>query len=133
MRTSRVVLAGIAVAAAAATTSAFTDSNTGMGTNHGTVAGYGQDSATGTSVSNVAYTPLAADNSKLDYVTFTVGTDVTNEHTSMTLKKGVTSLGSYTCTPTGPAWDSTSMKIKCAATDTPSIDTFDTVGLTVVQ
>lgn len=131
MRTSRVVFAGIAVAAAAATTSAFTASNTGMGQTD--TAGYGENTVTGTTVTNVAYTPLATDNTFLDYIVFTVTTDVTTKTSTLTLKSANTPIHApYSCSPLA-AWDTHSMTIKCAATDTPRIDAFDSVGLTVVQ
>ena len=79
MRMSRVLLAGVAVAGAVATTSAFTAGNTfdasgALDDN----AGYGQLTVTGVTVSNVAYVPLAADTSKLDNVVFTI-TEATND------------------------------------------------------
>jgi hypothetical protein len=134
MRTSRVVFAGIAVAAAAATTSAFTASNTGMGSTTKDVAGYGENGVTGTHVSNVAYVPVGTDNTYLDYVLFTVTTNVSADTSTMTLKLANTPITTtpYSCTPS-VAWDSTSMVLKCDVPDTTRIDSFDSVGLTVHQ
>ena len=64
MRRSRVVFTGIAVAAAAVAGTAFTAQNTVPNS----VAGYGQSTVSGVVVSNIQYTPLAADNTYLDTV-----------------------------------------------------------------
>ena len=70
MRKSRVLLAGVAVAAAGVATSAFTASNdfTGLDNN---VAGYGQVAVTGADVTNIAYTPAARTSASCDRVVFT--------------------------------------------------------------
>jgi hypothetical protein len=72
MLKSRVILTGIAVAAAAAAGSAFTAANdfTAPGVADDAV-GYGQTTVSGATVSKVVYTPLAGDPSKLDVVEFT--------------------------------------------------------------
>ena len=72
MRKSRVLLAGVALAAAGAATSAFTTSNTVTVDNN--VAGYVATSVSGATVTNIAYTPNAADQAKLDKVVFTTRT-----------------------------------------------------------
>ena len=56
MRKSRVLLAGVAVAAAGVATSAFTASNTMPAS----VAGYGQGAVTGATVTEIHYDPNAA-------------------------------------------------------------------------
>ena len=76
MRMSRVLLAGVAVAGAVATTSAFTASNTITGGDD--TAGYGEVTVSGVAVSNVAYTPLSSNAAKLDNVIFTVAEDTTD-------------------------------------------------------
>jgi len=130
MRTSRVVFAGIAVAAAAvAGTSAFTASNTVPDS----VAGYGEGTISGATVTDIQYTPLSSDNTYLASVVFTTTDDVTNETSTMTLKSGTTPVGSspYSCTYS--AYSSGSMTITCLTPDNPAFADFDTVGLTVVQ
>jgi uncharacterized protein YdeI (BOF family) len=142
MRKSRVLLAGVAVAAAAAATSAFTASNTVPQS----VAGYGQAAVTGATVTNVHYVADTADASLLGSVVFTVTTDVTNAATrTMVLRTGVnastnaggTVVGSpYNCTVT-TAWDAAAtppnLLLTCLTADKPAFTAFDGVGLTVVQ
>lgn len=130
MRTSRVVFTGIAVAAAAvAGTSAFTASNTVPNS----VAGYGQGTISGATVTNIQYTPLSTDNTYLASVVFTTSTNVTTETSTMTLKLGSTPLSGspYSCTYS--AYSAGSMTITCLTANNPAFTAFDTVGLTVVQ
>ena len=130
MRTSRVVFAGIAVAAAAvAGTSAFTASNTVPDS----VAGYGEGTISGATVTDIQYTPKSSDNTYLAQVVFTTTDDVTNETSTMTLKQGSTTVGTspYSCTYS--AYSAGSMTITCLTADNPAFADFDTVGLTVVQ
>jgi hypothetical protein len=130
MRTSRVVFAGIAVAAAAATTSAFTASNTGMGQTD--TAGYGENTATGAVVTNVAYVPSATDGTYLQSVDFTVSTNVSGKSAELTLKSAGSPIHApYACTMGG--WGGSSMTITCAPTVQTRIDAFTGVGLTIVQ
>jgi hypothetical protein len=135
MRKSRVLLAGVAVAAAAAATSAFTASNTSTVATSDLKAGYGEVVVSGVTVTNVTYNPLAADASKLDSVVFTTSDDVSTQHGALTLKKSgtpVTVIGSYSGCTMG-AYTAGAMTITCSATDNPDIDSFDTVGLTVTH
>lgn len=130
MRTSRVVFTGIAVAAAAAAgTSAFTASNTVPNS----VAGYGQGTISGATVTNIQYTPLSTDNTYLASVVFTTSTNVTTETSTMTLKLGATPLSGspYSCTYS--AYSAGTMTITCLTPNNPAFTAFDTVGLTVVQ
>lgn len=128
MRTSRIVLAGVAVATAAAAGTAFTAANTLPTT---TTAGYGTAAVTGAAVSNIAYA-TAADPANLARVTFTSTTDVTGRTATLTLRSGTTIVGSpYSCVL--GAYSGTSMSITCDTTDNPAITSFNTVGLTVVQ
>src|SRR3954471_20333480 len=104
MRKSRVLLAGVAVAAAAAATSAFTAGNTFTGLDNN-VAGYGDVTATGVNVSNIAYNPAVSDAAKLHSVVFTVDTDTTAPGMSakMTLYSGasvVSGAAGSTCVST---------------------------------
>jgi hypothetical protein len=132
MRKSRVLLAGVAVAAAAAGTTAFTGSNT-FGASVPTVAGYGELAATGATVTNVHYVDTTTPG-VVDSVVFTTSTDVTNNTASMSVKNTVagteTVVGSpYTCAIAGTVGAQT---ITCATTATTlHYADFDLVALTV--
>jgi hypothetical protein len=135
MRKSRVLLAGVAVAAAAAATSAFTAGNDFSAVDP-LVAGYGQVSVTGAIVTDVDYSLDSLDNSRLEEVVFTTSTDVTDVALTktMTLKLGSGVVGTYGCTPSAytPGSPGT-MTLTCDATDDPLLSAFDAVGLTVSQ
>src|ERR1700710_2824690 len=134
MRKSRVLLAGVAVAAAAAATSAFTASNTVPPS----VAGYGQAAVTGATATNVHYVADTDDAGLLASVEFTLSTNVTTAATrTMVLRTGVdagdttgaTVVGSpYTCA-VKTAWAAGSMVLNCDTADKPSFEAFDGVGL----
>jgi hypothetical protein len=141
MRKSRVLLAGVAVAAAAAATSAFTASNTVPPS----VAGYGQAAVTGAVVTNTHYVSNAADPTLLDAVVFTTSTHLTGTYTAtLTLRTGVNPADGtggtvlapttgYSCTET-TAWAAGSMVLTCNTTGTPHKFTdFDGIGLSVVS
>jgi len=72
MRTSRVLLAGVTVAAAAVTTSAFTAGNTVQSS----VAGYGSATVTGATTANINY-QLDATKTKVDAIVFELNEDMT--------------------------------------------------------
>jgi hypothetical protein len=126
MRKSRVLLAGVAVAAAAAATSAFTASNDLSAGD--AVLGYGEATVTGATVTAIDYTRDGDDNSLLEEVVFHTSTDVTGETATMTLKDsaGPTVIGNYPCIVAGTIGAQT---ITCATT--AAVLSFDTVGLTV--
>jgi hypothetical protein len=131
MRKSRVLLVGVAVAAAAVTTSAFTASNTLP--QSGNVLGSSQVTVTGANVTDINYVPLAADTTKLDKIEFTSTTNVTTQTVTMSLKDSTNPTVVVPCTKgefTG-AVGSETMLITCTATTNPAISSFDTVGLTV--
>lgn len=132
MRKSRVLLVGVAVAAAAAATSAFTGGNTLPTTGDSLTAGYGKVTVSGATVTDVAYNPLSSDKSLLDNVVFTTTTDVTSTGltATMILKNGSTVIGNYGC---NKSTYSSTMTLTCAATGNPVISSFDTVGLTIVH
>jgi hypothetical protein len=138
MRTSRVVLAAAGIAAAAVTTSAFTASNDVTGVTHN-VAGYGEVTATGATVTDISYVPQASNNTYLYQVKFTTSTDVTGQTATLTLKSGTTpvTVGASSAkfvTCSNGAYTSSAMVITCnIATDTVPFTGFDTVGLTVVD
>ena len=128
MRKSRVLLAGVVVAAAAAATSAFTASNTVPAS----VAGYGEGAITGAIVTDIHYVQNAADSTNLDSVVFTTSTDVTGRTATMTLKKTGAVVGTpYGCVIAGTVGTQT---ITCDTTgSTRKFEDFDSVGLTVLQ
>jgi hypothetical protein len=129
MRKSHVLLTGLAVAGAAVTGSAFTAANVVPGS----VAGYGQGAVTGATVTDVDYTPLAADNTDLGSVTFNSSTNVVGKTASLTLKQGTTVIGTFSCDTSGP-YGSGTMDIVCDASSThPDFDSFNFVGLTVLD
>ncbi|MGY1721131.1 MULTISPECIES: hypothetical protein [unclassified Blastococcus] len=132
MRLSRVLLAGVAVAGVAATTSAFTASNNFSGVDNN-VAGYGELTATGVAVSNIAYNP-AADATKLASVVFTVGQDTSTMDAVMTLTSGdpdVVAPGSAsTCVYSASG---TTHLITCTLTTPVDFTSFDKTGLTVTS
>jgi hypothetical protein len=145
MRKSRVLLAGVAVAAAAAGTTAFTAANTVPPS----VAGYGQNTVSGATVTGIHYVPNATDASLLDAVEFTTSTNVTAAPTkTLVLRSGVNADGTggvdlgdpYTCT-VKTAWvgdggdpEVGSMVLTCDTTsDNPAFTAFNGLGLTVMQ
>jgi hypothetical protein len=85
MRKSRVLLAGVAVAAAGVATSAYTASNTYTLDNN--VAGYGEVTVSGATITNIAYA-ADTDASKLATVTFTASNDIASTTATMMLKLG---------------------------------------------
>ena len=132
MRMSRVLLAGVAVAGAVATTSAFTASNTFTGLDNN-VAGYGEVAATGVNVSNIASNPAPADATKLRSVVFTVDQDTTSMAAKMTLTlAGSATAGSAsTCVSAvaaGPVYS-----ITCTLTADVAFTAFDKTALTVTS
>lgn len=130
MRLSRVLLAGVAVAGVAATTSAFTANNTFTVDNN--VAGYGELTATGVGVTNIAYNPVTSDASRLQSVVFTVDQDTTSMSARMTLSASGTPVagGSSTCVY---ALDGTAHKITCTLGTPVLITSFDRTALTVTS
>src|SRR5687767_5175005 len=88
MRMSRVLLAGVAVAGAVATTSAFTASNTfGAGASGDeNVAGFAEATVSGATITNIAYNPHT-DASQLASVVFQASNDFAGStNATMTLK-----------------------------------------------
>jgi hypothetical protein len=134
MRRSRItglaVLAGLIVAGGGA----FTASNTFS--NSTDVAGYGTNGVTGATVTNIAYTHLATDSSKLASVVFTLSTNVTGDTATAQLLNGSSALvgaSPYACTL--GTWNavSGSMTVTCATSDNPAIANVASVGLSVHQ
>ena len=128
MRKSRVLLAGVAVAAAAAATSAFTSSNTFTVDNN--VAGYGEMVASGVTVTNVAYAPATNDATKLHSVTFTVDKDTTSMAARMTL---LSATSVVVADVSNPDCTSTATTITCNLTTDLAFTAFTKTGLTVTS
>jgi hypothetical protein len=132
MRKSRLLLAGVAVAAAGVATSAFTASNTVPDS----VAGTGQGAVTGAVVTDIHYVQNAADSNIVDAVEFTSTTNITGKTTTMTLKTtgGTAVVGTpYSCAEK-TAWNSTVIVMTCDTTgSTRTFAQFDSVSITVVQ
>jgi hypothetical protein len=132
MRKSRVLLAGVAVAAAAAATSAFTAGNdlTAAGDS---VLGYGEVHVTGATVTAIDYNVDANDNSVLTDIVFHTSTTITTETGMLTLTDNSDALnpvveGVYSCVLSGTA---PAQIFTCATT--AKLADFDTVGLTVAS
>jgi hypothetical protein len=127
MRKSRVLLAGVAVAAAGVTTSAFTSNNTITADNN--VAGYIQTTVSGAVISNVAYTANAADQSRLDKVVFTTSNDISNASAVLTMRlAGNAAAGqANTCSVSGAT------TIECTFTNPLLFTAFDGLALTVTS
>jgi hypothetical protein len=123
-----VLLAGLAMSGAGA----FTASNTMNQTSN--IAGYGQATATGAVVTDIKYTTLTSDHSKLSQVVFVSSTDLSagvGKTAKMVLKDSVGGvLGSYDCTI--GAFLLTN-DITCATADNPAVADVAQTGLTVVD
>jgi hypothetical protein len=131
VRTSPLLLAGLGVTAlaVAVTGSAGTAANAVPDT----VAGYGQGTVTGATVTDVDYTPYVVDNTDLGSITFTSATDVRGKTASLTLKRGTTVVGTFPCSTTGP-FTAGSMDVVCDASSAhPDFGSFDVVGLTILD
>src|SRR4051812_35767906 len=130
MRKSRVLLAGVAVAAAGVATSAFTASNTVPAS----VAGSGSGTVSGAVVTNIHYVTNAADATKVDAIELTSSTNLTGKTTTVTLKNGASVVGTpYSCA-VKTAWDTTVIVMTCDTTgSTRTFDQFDSLSVTVIQ
>ena len=131
MRRSHLLLAGLGLTAVAVTGTAFTAANTFTNTTN--IAGYGQMTATGATVTNIQYT-LASDVSKVSSVIFTTTTDINGKTARLQLRSanGATIVSTHTCDTSG-AYNGTSMTVPCAITTPADIASFDTTAFTVVQ
>jgi hypothetical protein len=123
-------LIGAAVAVgfiAVAGGSAFTASNTVPNT----VAGYGESTVSGATVTSIHYNTNPADTDKIDSVTFVSSTDLTNTNVSMSLKGAGGLLGTspYSCTYT--AFAAGASTITCLTADEPSLTALTATDLTV--
>ena len=135
MRMSRVLLVGVAVAGAAATTSAFTASNTFTAVDNN-IAGYGDLTVSGAIITNIAYTP-AADPSRLSSVVFTSDEEITGTSAVMTLMLSpatTAAAGSAsTCVVGAYNAGTTSQPITCTLASPLAFTAFDKTALTVTS
>jgi uncharacterized protein (UPF0333 family) len=130
MRKSRVLLAGVAVAAAGAATSAFTASNTVPSS----TAGYAAASVTGATAANITYQLDATDKSLVDSVKFDITQNITGMQAWLTLRNGGTS-GSVVGTPINCSVGArtTVSPVTCTFSPAQAVNSFDAIGLTVAQ
>jgi hypothetical protein len=126
MRMSRVLLAGVAVAAAGVATSAYTASNTVPDS----VAGYSSADVSGAEATNINYVLDGTDKSLIDSIDFDLVGDLDDKTAILTLKDGTGVVGSpVTCTVSA---FTTVTPVSCPTPDRP-LEDFDGIGLTVVQ
>jgi hypothetical protein len=137
------IFAGTAIAAAVASGTAMTAANVVPPS----VAGYGEGMVSGATATDISYTALVSDNTKLASVEFTLSTDITSQtnegKATLTLKAGATAgtpptggtplrATPYGCV-VGTPYAAGSMTVVCATADNPRFDAFTSVGLTVIQ
>jgi hypothetical protein len=128
MRKSRVLLAGVAVAGAAVTTSAFTASNDVPAS----IAGYDEAVVSGATVTSIEYTLDGADASLVDSIEFEATENVFGMQAILQLSDGDGDPvgGQVTCTVSAYSVDHT--PISCAIPDQP-IAAFEGIALTIAQ
>jgi len=131
MRMSRVLLAGVAVAGVAASTSAVTAGNENQAATD-SVVGFMNYTATGVSVTNIAYTRDAVDASKLDKIVFTIEESALDTDSVLTLRSSSAQITGSPFTCGYEAVDSTHT-IKCDVPNTIEIEPITEVGLTVTS
>ena len=125
-----VLVAGLIASGAGA----FTASNTMSQTSN--IAGFGTSTATGATVTDIAYTTDATDATKLASVIFTSSTNLAagvGKTASLVLQEGATST-TYACTI--GVWNAVTSTntITCATTsDDPNVADVTSTGLTVVD
>jgi hypothetical protein len=94
------------------------------------VAGYGESTVTGATVTAINYTLNSTDSSKLASVVFTAVPPIDDSAVAgLTLKNGGTSVESDSCVVSTSSGIST---ITCATAGAPLINSFDGTGLTVI-
>jgi hypothetical protein len=131
MRMSRVLIAGVVVAGAAATTSAFTAGNTFAPGVDEAIVGYGEATVTGANITAIHYNRDSTNQSIMASVVWETDSDLTalaaNDAT-MTLKtdSGATFVANYGCTIAA----GTPTTITCTVGN-KSFEDFDTAGLAV--
>ena len=130
MRRSHLLLAGLGVTAVAVTGSAFTAENPFTATTN--IAGYGQMTASGATITNIAYTLNSV--AEVTQVTFTTSTDIQGKTARLQLRtaNGATLLSTDTCVTSG-TYASGSMTVPCTLAAPADVATFDTTAFVVVQ
>ena len=128
MRSSPLLLVGLALTAVAVTGSAYAAANPFTASSN--VAGYGQMTTTGATITNVAYT-LSSDASRISGVTFTTSTDVRGATARLQLRQGTSIVGTYPCDTSGSFGPS--MTVPCALPVPVALSSFDTTGFAVVE
>ncbi len=131
MRKSRVLLAGVVIAGAAAATSAFTAGNTFEPGVDEAIVGYGEATVTGANITAIHYNRDGSDNSLMASVVWETDTDLSGlaaNDATMTLKtaNGATWVADYACTIVA----GTPTTITCLVGDR-TFEEFDTAGLAV--
>jgi hypothetical protein len=134
MRKMQILLAGVAVAAAGAATSAFTAGNTV----NESVAGYAAAEVSGATATKITYVLDGTDKSLADGVNFEISENITGMQAFLTLRDGgasgsVVGGGAITCSIGARTTGATPVSpITCVLPDIPLVD-FDSIGLTVAQ
>jgi hypothetical protein len=129
MRKSRVLLAGVAVAAAGVATSAFTASNTVPPS----TAGYAAASVSGATATKISYILDSSDKSLVTSINFEITENITGMQSYLTLRTGGSS-GSVVGTPISCVVGTrTTISPVTCATGSIALTSFDTIGLTVAQ
>lgn len=122
-----VLLAGLAISGG----SAFTGSNTMSQTSN--VAGYGEATATGATVTDIKYTTNATDGTKLASVVFVSSTNLAagvGKTATLVLKNSTGVMGTYSCTIGAFV---TSNDITCLTANAPLVADVTATALTVVE
>lgn len=133
MRKSRVLLAGVAVAAAAVTTSAFTNTNTVQTS----IAGYGTATVSGATTAHINYLLDTNDKSLVDSIVFELNGDYTTAVANqgltawLRLQNNASPVGAAVGCTFGAAANNLT-PVTCAINDT-AITSFNGVALTVSE
>jgi hypothetical protein len=131
MPKSRVILTGIAVAAAAAAGSAFTAANDFTAVTDDAV-GYGKTTVSGATITGSTYAVNGTDRSKLDSITYATSTEIVTPANvaHLYLSDGTTPVVDLDCAL--GAYTSGSQDITCTFLAPVAIASFDTLELTVM-
>jgi hypothetical protein len=129
MRKSRVLLAGVAVAAAAAATSAFTAGNI----LNDSVAGYAAAQVSGVAITSTAYVADdGGDVSLIDSIDFVATGDIHDKTASLQFRDADGDPVGAAITCTVGAFATPSTPISCPTPNKP-LESFVGIGLTVVE
>jgi NaMN:DMB phosphoribosyltransferase len=129
MRKSRVLLAGVAVAAAAAATSAFTASNT----LNDSVAGYDAAVVSGVVITTTTYVPDdGGDIALIDSIDFVATGDIEDQTATLQFRDALGAPVGAAITCTMGTYSAPSTPISCPTPD-KALASFVGIGLTVVE